>query len=158
MFEIKVTGLDHLADAIFALAAAMTQTQGVSAQQAPEQKTDTPATPVQPASPATPAAPATPVTQQAAAPASPAAQAPVAPVPNQGATVSDPASTVPTQPVAQTYSMEQLGVAMTGLVDSGKMEVVNQILAKFGAQTLMQVPPEYYPQLATAMREAGAVI
>lgn len=156
MFEIKVTGLDHLADAIFALAAAMTQ--GASAQQAPEQKSETPGMPAQPASPATPAVPATPVAQQATAPASPAAQAPVAPVPNQGATVPDPASTVPTQPVAQTYSMEQLGVAMTGLVDSGKMEVVNQILAKFGAQTLMQVPQDYYPQLATAMREAGAVI
>ncbi len=82
----------------------------------------------------------------------------MASVPDQGASVPNPATTVPTAPVAQTYTMEQLGVAMTGLVDSGKLEIANQILGKFGAQTLMQVPPEYYPQLATAMREAGAVI
>lgn len=142
MFEIKVTGLDNLADAIFALAAAMTQ--GACAQQTTEQKTEAPATPAHPSSLTTPA--------------TPAVQAPMASVPDQGASVPNPATTVPTAPVAQTYTMEQLGVAMTGLVDSGKLEIANQILGKFGAQTLMQVPPEYYPQLATAMREAGAVI
>lgn len=156
MLEIKITGLDHLADAIFALAAAMTR--GACAQQTTEQKAEAPAAPVQPASPATPTAPATPVAQQAAAPATPDVQAPMASVPDQGASVPNPATTVPTAPVAQTYTMEQLGVAMTGLVDSGKLEIASQILGKFGAQTLMQVPPEYYPQLATAMREAGAVI
>lgn len=141
MFEIKVTGLDHLADAIFALAAAMTQSKG-------------------PAPEASQQAPAASVTDstQAAAPTTPAAQAPMASVPDNGASVPNPATTVPTAPVAQTYTMEQLGVAMTGLVDSGKLEIANQILGKFGAQTLMQVPPEYYPQLATAVREAGAVI
>lgn len=154
MLEIKITGLDHLADAIFALAAAMTQ--GACAQQTTGQKTEAPATPAHPSSPTTPATPVE--AQQAAAPATPDVQAPMASVPDQGASVPNPATTVPTAPVAQTYTMEQLGVAMTGLVDSGKLEIANQILGKFGAQTLMQVPPEYYPQLATAMREAGAVI
>jgi hypothetical protein len=45
---------------------------------------------------------------------------------------------------------------MTGLVDQGKQTQVMQILAQFGASSLMQVPKGQYPALATQLRMLGA--
>ena len=142
MFEIKATGLDHLADAIFALAAAMTQ--GASAQQAPEQKSETPGMPAQPASPATPAVPATPVAQQAAAPASPAAQ------------TTPTTSAVPTS--QQTYSLDDLARAGMTLMDSGRQADLQGLLKQFGVEALPALPQEQYGAFATALRGLGAQI
>jgi hypothetical protein len=47
---------------------------------------------------------------------------------------------------------------MTGLVDQGKQPQVMQVLAQFGAASLMQVPKEQYPALAAQMRALGAAI
>lgn len=62
----------------------------------------------------------------------------------------------PTTTMPQAYTQDQIAVAMTGLVDQGKQPQVMQVLAQFGAASLMQVPKEQYPALATQLRVLGA--
>jgi hypothetical protein len=82
---------------------------------------------------------------------------PIAP-PVQQAPVHQPIQqqTVPTS--APTYSMDQLAVAATQLVDAGRREELLQLLASFGAPALMQLPQEMYGAFATKLREMGARI
>jgi hypothetical protein len=63
---------------------------------------------------------------------------------------------VPT--TATTYTMDQLAVAATQLVDAGRREELLQLLASFGAPALMQLPQEMYGSFATKLREMGARI
>lgn len=63
---------------------------------------------------------------------------------------------IPTTALPASYTQDQLAVAMTGLVDQGKQPQVMQVLAQFGAQSLMQVPKEQYPALAMHLRQLGA--
>ena len=149
---VNVTGLDNLANAIFALA----KTAGNY-----KEETQVDATKV------------TPVVQQTVAPAETAAQTTttvpstppvqnVQPVPTtqtaQTAPVAPTVSPVPTATAAPTYSMEQLAVAATGLIDAGKMQDVQNTLASLGAQTLMDLPQEKYGEFASAIKAIGAVI
>lgn len=65
---------------------------------------------------------------------------------------------VPTTAVPLTYTQDQIAVAMTGLVDQGKQPQVMQVLAQFGAGSLMQVPKEQYQALAVQLRALGAAL
>ena len=149
---VNVTGLDNLANAIFALAKAAENCK---------EKTQVDASKV------------TPVVQQAVAPTETAApttttvpSAPpvqnVQPVPTtrtaQMAPATPTVSPVPTATATPTYSMEQLAVAATGLIDAGKMQDVQNTLASLGAQTLMDLPQEKYGEFASAIKAIGAVI
>lgn len=65
------------------------------------------------------------------------------------------------QPVpiqAPQYTMDQLAVAATQLMDAGKQPELLQLLASFGVQALMQLPKEHYGAFATKLRELGAKI
>lgn len=75
---------------------------------------------------------------------------PMAPVP--GAVPTG----VPT--AAQTYSLEQLAVASTQLVDAGRVGEVLSILAAFGVQALTDLPREHYGAYATQLRATGVKI
>ncbi|WP_147536072.1 hypothetical protein [Bacillus marasmi] len=101
----------------------------------------------------------------------PVVQTPIAPpvqaVPVQQAPVAPPVQAVPVQQQATpqavptsapTYSMEQIAVAATQLVDAGKREDLVQLLQAFGAAALMQLPKEQYGAFATKLREMGAKI
>lgn len=67
-----------------------------------------------------------------------------------------PVATVPA--VAQTYTMDQLAVAATQLVDAGRrLELVN-LLGEFSVQALTALPPEHYGNFATRLRGMGARI
>ena len=146
---VNVTGLDNLANAIFALANAAGNSKE-------ETQMD--------------AAKVAPVVQQAVAPAETAAQTTttvpstlpvqnVQPVPTtQTAQTAPTVSPVPTATATPTYSMEQLAVAATGLIDAGKMQDVQNTLASLGAQTLMDLPQEKYGEFASAIKAIGAVI
>ena len=146
---VNVTGLDNLANAIFALA----KTAGNC-----KEETQVDATKV------------TPVVQQTVAPAETAAQTTttvpstppvqnVQPVPTtQTAQTAPTVSPVPTATATPTYSMEQLAVAATGLIDAGKMQDVQNTLVSLGAQTLMDLPQEKYGEFASAIKAMGAVI
>lgn len=146
---VNVTGLDNLANAIFALAKAAGNCK---------EETQVDATKVAP------------VVQQAVAPAETAAQTTttvpstlpvqnVQPVPTtQTAQTAPTVSPVPTATATPTYSMEQLAVAATGLIDAGKMQDVQNTLAALDAQTLMDLPQEKYGEFASAIKAIGAVI
>lgn len=146
---VNVTGLDNLANAIFALANAAGNSKE-------ETQMD--------------AAKVAPVVQQTVVPAETAAQTTttvpstlpvqnVQPVPTtQTAQTAPTVSPVPTATATPTYSMEQLAVAATGLIDAGKMQDVQNTLASLGAQTLMDLPQEKYGEFASAIKAIGAVI
>ena len=95
--------------------------------------------------------------------AAPTAQVPApAPAPAPAATPEQPAAT-PEQPAPvpttqQTYTMEQLAVAATQLVDAGRREELVGLLGQFGVQALTALPKEQYGAFATALRQMGAKI
>ncbi|CAK7069667.1 hypothetical protein [Tissierella sp.] len=63
---------------------------------------------------------------------------------------------VPVQ--TQTYSMEQLAVAATQLVDAGRRTELVGLLQQFGVQALTALPKEQYGNFATQLRAMGAKI
>ncbi len=65
-----------------------------------------------------------------------------------------PQATVPT--TQQTYTMEQLAVAATQLVDAGRREELVGLLGQFGVQALTALPKDQYGAFATALRQMGA--
>jgi len=76
-------------------------------------------------------------------------QAAVQTIPTQGATV-------PT--TVQTYTMEQLAVAATQIVDAGRRTELVGLLSSFGVQALTALPKEQYGAFATQLRALGAKI
>ncbi len=142
---VNVTGLDNLANAIFALAKAAGNCKE-------ETQMD--------------AAKVAPAVQQAVAPTATTTTVPstppvqnIQPVPTTQATpTAPPVNPVPTATATPTYTMEQLAVAATGLIDAGKMQDVQNTLASLGAQTLMDLPQEKYGEFASAIKAIGAVI
>ena len=84
---------------------------------------------------------------------------PTTPVQQSAAPVQSPAAptVVPTSQ-APTYTMEQLAVAATQLIDAGKMNVLHGILNSFGVVALNQLPKDRYGEFATALRQNGVKI
>ena len=110
--------------------------------------------PTETAAPTTTTVPSTPLVQNVQpVPATQTVQA--APVAQNTAPAASP---VPTATATPTYTMEQLAVAATGLIDAGKMQDVQNTLAALGAQTLMDLPQEKYGEFASAIKAIGAVI
>lgn len=146
MLEIKITGLDHLADAIFALAGAMSQK--ITDQVATPEPSIPESTTLEPSIPA----------EQAAPQASPAAptQTPVAPVPAPVAQTTPATPAVPTS--QQTYSLDDLARAGMTLMDSGRQADLQGLLIQFGVEALPALPQEQYGAFATALRGLGAQI
>lgn len=67
-----------------------------------------------------------------------------------------PATTVPA--TAPTYTIEQLAVAATQLMDAGKRPELVNLLTQFGVQALTALPKEQYGNFATQLRTLGAKI
>ncbi|WP_188068633.1 hypothetical protein [Brevibacillus brevis] len=82
--------------------------------------------------------------------------------PEQAVPVTPPAvpgvvpGAVPTE--APTYSIDQLAVAATQLVDAGRREELVQLLSAFGVQALTALPKEQFGAFATHLRAMGAKI
>ncbi|QNB48181.1 hypothetical protein BR63_19050 [Thermanaerosceptrum fracticalcis] len=88
----------------------------------------------------------------------PVIQAPTA-IPTAGPVTPTPAAPAATVPVAaQTYTMEQLAVAATQLIDAGQREKVVELLNSFGVQALTMLPQKQYGAFATQLRALGAKI
>lgn len=71
------------------------------------------------------------------------------------------APTTPAIPVANTqesFTQEQLAVAMSNAVTAGKMNVIMEILGKFNVQALTQINPADYNKLAVMLKKAGVEI
>ena len=94
---------------------------------------------------------------QAPTQTNPMQQPPVQQVPVQQPQIQQPVQqAVPTQ--AQTYTMDQLAIAATQLMDAGKRNELINLLAQFGVQALTARPKEQYGAFATALRGMGAKI
>jgi len=153
---IKLIGTEGLEAAINNLAAAINGSKNsqVSVQQ-PVQTVAQGQAPVY--QPPVMQAPITPPAAPAVmGPTNPVYQNPVQQMPGQPAL--PPPMQVPTTAVPQTYTQDQLAVAMTGLMDQGKQQVLMSILQSFGASSLMEIPRERYPEVVIRLREAGANI
>lgn len=79
----------------------------------------------------------------------------VAPIPTP---IVAPVAPVPTTVQAESFTQEQLAVAMSNAVSAGKMNVISDILQKFNVQALTQINPNDYNKLATMLREAGVKV
>lgn len=140
----------ELTQAISALANSLNQNLNNSAISNQELK---PETPVQPAP-----------TVQAPTTQAPTAQAPTGvptqqPIQNQVPPIQPAPPQQSVVPTTETnYTMDQLAVAATQLMDTGKREDLLQILAAFGVQALTALPKEQYGAFATKLREKGAKI
>ena len=123
--------------------------------------------PVQSIAQVTPAvaAPSTPLVAESTQPV----VSTVAPVPDAQSPVQQPvvqspvtevqqSAVIPTSHVAQPYTVEQLQMAMAPLVDAGKMEEIRALLNGFGVPSIMDLQPDQYGALATALRGMGAQI
>ncbi|MBT2743228.1 hypothetical protein [Bacillus sp. ISL-77] len=62
---------------------------------------------------------------------------------------------VPTS--APSYSMDQLAVAATQLMDAGRQPELLSLLASFGVPSLMALPKEQYGAFATQLRGMGQI-
>lgn len=67
-----------------------------------------------------------------------------------------PLTAVPT--TAASYSMDQLAVAATQLMDAGRKVELVALLTAFGVQALTMLPKEQYGNFATQLRTMGAKI
>ena len=132
-----------------------------------EKVSPTTVAPVQPIAQVTPAvaAPSTPLVVESTQPVVstaapvPTAQAPVQqPVAQTPVTEVQQSAAIPTSHVAQAYTVEQLQMAMAPLVDAGKMEEIRALLNSFGVPSIMDLQPDQYGALATALRGMGAQI
>jgi len=149
---VNFKGLDSLSEAINNLAKSLGKS-GVTASLASANSRANAAQSTLPPGGTSPAQPASPLGGML--PTQPAppigGTLPTQPVPPLG-------GTLPTTVVPQEYTYDQIAVAMTGLVDQGKQPQVMQILAQFGAGSLMQMPKERYPDLVIQLRGLGAAI
>lgn len=142
--EIKLTiGVTPALEKALVRLAGLTALAAAPQYQEPAQTQSVPApAPIPVAQPVAPVQPAVPVTPPAA---------PVAPVQPQPEPVSVPTA-------AQSYSMDQLAVAATQLMDAGKRNELLQLLASFGVNALTELPKEQYGNFATQLRGLGAKI
>lgn len=171
--SVKIEGLDRLADVLFAIAGAgnTNNTDRAAETQETQQAVEVPEDHVQ-ETPAVPAGniqaaeiPLANVQPQAAAPAAvpvtepQPAQTPTVPVTATAAPVNSQGQPQLAVPVgATTYSLEDLAHAAMTLMDAGRQADLQALLAKFGVESLPQLPPAHYGAFATGMRGMGAQI
>lgn len=81
------------------------------------------------------------------------------PVPQTGPVQQQmqPQVTIPVS-TAPTYSMDQLAVAATQLVDAGQLELLRGILQNFGVTALTELQKDKYGEFATVLRQNGVKI
>lgn len=162
MLEIRITA-PELSEAINNLAKAMTAPAatnpvGMTASAAPTSTScaaaEAPADVVQETVPVVPVAnPTIPATAQPTVPT--AQSAPSASYPTPETPVA-PAPTIPT--AAPQYTLEMLAKAGTALVDAGRIDELQALLAKFGVDALTSLTPAMYGACATELRALGAQI
>lgn len=166
---VKIEGLNRLADALFAIAGAgnagreeevqetqqAAEVQADNIQETPEVPAGNIQTPGIHLANTQPEVPATvPVREP-----QPVAQTPAVPVTATAAPVNSQRQPQLAVPVgATTYSLDDLAHAAMALMDAGRQADLQGLLAKFGVESLPQLPPAHYGAFATGMREMGAQI
>lgn len=64
----------------------------------------------------------------------------------------------PVPTATQTYTLEQLSVAATQLIDAGRRMELVSLLGSFGVPALTAIPQDQYGNFATHLRSMGAKI
>ena len=84
--------------------------------------------------------------------------APAAPVTAQPAVPAAPVTAQPAVPAApaHVYTLPELQAACAPLMDQGKLNELQQVVASFGVTNLLDIPETHYGELATKLRELGA--
>ena len=127
---VNIPAIDRLAEAITGLGQKLPATEMQEKLPVAETKTPDPATSIPKPSPTV---------------GVPTAPAPVVP------TTAMPIAPAPAVPVsAPSYTLEQLSLAAR--------QLVQQLVAQFGVQTMTQIPTDRYGDFATALRGLGARI
>lgn len=69
-----------------------------------------------------------------------------------------PAAAQPAVPTAppHVYTLPELQAACAPLMDQGKLNELQQVVASFGVTNLLDIPEARYGELATKLRELGA--
>ncbi|MCL6453585.1 MAG: hypothetical protein K6T78_08160 [Alicyclobacillus sp.] len=157
---VNVPQLTDLARALEALALAIGQagapvgrgqTEGAATQAPTVQDAPPIAAPAQQIQPPQQAAPAS------AVPTAPASAVPTAPPAAPAAAVPQaPTAPAAVPTAAPSYTLDQLAVAATQLMDAGRRDQLVQLLQSFGVQALTMLPKEQYGAFATKLRELGA--
>ena len=80
---------------------------------------------------------------------------PVVQIPN--AQMPEPVQ-IPVSNQAESFTQEQIARAMASAMDAGNQAIIQQILSTFNAQSLMDINPQNYNQVATMLRGAGIKI
>ena len=65
---------------------------------------------------------------------------------------------IPVTNTIESFTHEQLALAMSNAVSAGKINIIKGILARFNVQALTEIKPEDYNKLATLLKEAGVEI
>ena len=77
---------------------------------------------------------------------------------NQQSVIQNQPNAIPTAQIQESFTQEQLAVAMSNAVSAGKMNIIQNILQQFGVQALTQIKPSDYNRVATMLKEAGVEI
>lgn len=77
---------------------------------------------------------------------------------NQQSVIQNQPNAIPTAQIQESFTQEQLAVAMSNAVSAGKMNIIQNILQQFGVQALTQINPSDYNSVATMLKEAGVEI
>lgn len=77
------------------------------------------------------------------------------------AVTAEPAAPVTAPPAvpaapARVYTLPELQAACAPLMDQGKLNELQQVVASFGVTNLLDIPEARYGELATKLRELGA--
>ena len=146
--NIKITGLECLADGMMALANAW---DAANRAIDPSLKRVTKMTVSETA--ADPGAPVQQTAQQAFTPAQQTTNPTQQPVQQTFAPVQQPVQTA-----APTYTLDELSMAAAPLMDAGRQQELMDLVARFGIVSLPELPPERFGEFATALRAMGAQI
>ncbi len=71
---------------------------------------------------------------------------------------SVPVTPTPIPTSAPQYTFDMISTAGSALIDAGKMVQLQQLLGKFGVQSLAELKPESYGAIANELRALGAKI
>lgn len=71
---------------------------------------------------------------------------------------SVPVTPTPLPTSAPQYTFDMISTAGSALIDAGKMVQLQQLLGKFGVQSLAELKPESYGAIANELRALGAKI
>ena len=76
-------------------------------------------------------------------------------VPSQVIPTQAPVASVQIPTASESFTQDQIAVAMSNAVAAGRNDIIQSILSTFNAQCLMQIDPANYNQIAVMLREAG---